>query len=395
MDLELAEAAIGSDVDPRAAVRDLKSEVVSRAREIETARRLPADLARKMAESGLFRLYLPRGLGGAEASPMDVVHLIGEMAEADASVAWCFMIGVNTGLLAGYLPSHRAREIFADPLVITASVFAPAGKAVPDGDHYIVTGRWPWASGAENSAWISGGCLLFEDGAMMRDANGAPLHRLMFFPTRDVELIDTWHASGLCGTGSLDFAVTKARVPRDLAVAVLGAPPVESGPLYRFPLLGILGAGQASMALGNAQAALAALRRIAVEKRPQNMGRALAERQVFQAEFARAEARIGSAQAFLTEALGSAWEQTLKGDELSLHDRARLRLACSHAVQSAAETTRTAYELGGGGSVYLDSELQRRFRDAHVVTQHRTVGGQSFDLIGSVLLDQPTDTMML
>ena len=67
MDSELAEAGLQTD-DPEAAVRGLKPEVAARAREVETARRLPADLAGKMAEAGLFRLYLPRSLGGAEAS---------------------------------------------------------------------------------------------------------------------------------------------------------------------------------------------------------------------------------------------------------------------------------------------------------------------------------------
>jgi alkylation response protein AidB-like acyl-CoA dehydrogenase len=376
------------DVEPLDMVRSLKPEVRRRAREIEQARRLPADLARRMAEAGLFRLYLPRSVGGDERSPVEVTALFAEMAEADASVAWCLMIGVNTGLLSAWLAPDAARAVFSDPDIITASAVAPTGRAVLDGDDYIVTGRWAWGSGAENSAWFSGGVLV-------EGPDGAKQHRLAFFPAADVRLLDTWRAAGLCGTGSLDFEVEGIRVPRALVVPILGTPAVDPAPLYRAPLLGLLGAGQASVALGNAKAALAALERIVIEKRPQNQGRAAAERHTVQAEFALAQGRLAAARALLDEALGAAWDHTLRGDAWTIADRARLRLACTFGVRSAEEVTRPAYDLGGGGAVYLDSELQRRYRDACVLTHHRTVGSQSLELIGSILLDQPTDTMML
>jgi hypothetical protein len=35
--------------------------------------------------------------------------------------------------------------------------------------------------------------------------------------------------------------------------------------------------------------------------------------------------------------------------------------------------------------------LQRRFRDAHVATQHMMVGGSTYELTGRVLLGLPTD----
>jgi len=72
-----------------------------------------------------------------------------------------------------------------------------------------------------------------------------------------------------------------------------------------------------------------------------------------------------------------------------------LRLAATHATRVAAEVARTVYDLGGGSSVHLASPLQRRFRDAHVATQHVLVSPATLELAGRVLMGLPTDATML
>jgi alkylation response protein AidB-like acyl-CoA dehydrogenase len=63
-----------------------------------------------------------------------------------------------------------------------------------------------------------------------------------------------------------------------------------------------------------------------------------------------------------------------------------LRIAATHAVRTCAEITRRMHELGGGTSVYETCPLQRRFRDAHVATQHIMVAPGSLELAGRALL---------
>jgi len=143
--------------------------------------------------------------------------------------------------------------------------------------------------------------------------------------------------------------------------------------------------------LGNARAAIDELVVLACTKRPQASQRTLAERATAQSEVAQAEARLRAARAFLYDAVQAAWEQAVAGTPLGAQARASLRLAATHAARTAADVTRNMYDLAGGSSVFLASSLQRRFRDAHVGTQHMMVSAATYELAGRVLMGLPTD----
>ena len=372
--------------DALAIARSMEPGIAARSDEIEAARRLPADLARQMASAGLFRIALPKSLGGMELAPADIIQTIEAVAQADAAVGWCLMIGSTTAVSLAYMPHAVAAGVFTAPDMITGGVFAPMGKAVLEGGCYRVSGRWSWGSGTANCAWIFGGAQIFADGAPKMLADGRPEQRMMLFPASDVTLHDSWHAAGLKGTGSGDFSVTDVRVPLERTVSLVCDKPVETGALYAFPVFGLLALGIAGAACGNARAAMQAVKDLLGAKKPRGM---------VQAEVAIAEARLGAARALLFESVGSAWEMAQGRGEIDLETRARLRLAATHMVRTAADVTRIAYDLGGGSAVYLDSALQRRFRDAHAMTQHVMVQPATFELAGRVLLGLPTDASLL
>ena len=68
-----------------ARARELAPELAAAADEIERRRELPEPVVAALVERGLFRLLLPRSLGGAELLPADFVPVIEEIAKADAS----------------------------------------------------------------------------------------------------------------------------------------------------------------------------------------------------------------------------------------------------------------------------------------------------------------------
>ena len=375
--------------------RDLSPSIRAFVPELERNRALPAELATQLARAGLFRTLLPRSLGGLELEPQQALDTMEAIGQADASAGWCVMIGATSGMSAAWLEHSVATSIHATPETVTAGVFAPMGRASAQGDHYTVEGTWAWASGNAHCSWIAGGCAIIEDGKPRMLPNGMLDSRMIFFPSDAVTRLDGWHVSGLVGTGSGEFSVDKLRVPSSHSVSLMSDSPRESGALYRMPIFGLLAQGIAAVMLGNARAAIDDLVALAGAKQPQGSRRTLAERASAQTDLARAEATLRSAGAYCREAVGDAWRQVCAGEPLGAQTRAHLRLSATHATRAAAEVATSMYELGGGSSVYLTSPLQRRFRDAHVGTQHLMVAPPTWELAGRVLMGLPTDATLL
>ncbi len=349
-----------------------------------------------MAEAGLFRMCVPQVFGGAEVDAATMVEAIEEIAKADGSAGWCVMIGATSGLVSAYLPEAAAREVYAQrPQVVTGGVFAPYGKASVVAGGYRVTGRWPFASGCEHCTWLMGGSVVLDHGRPSLLPSGQPDSRMMLFPAADVEIIDTWTVSGLRGTGSHDIAVTDLFVPEARSVSLITDRPCQPGPLYTFPVFGLLALGIAGVGLGIARSAIDELVRLAAAKTPTSSRKRLGDRAIIQMHVAEAEALLRAARAFLFDAIDDAWHAAQGVGAISVEQRALLRLAATHAATSAAKVVDLMYNAGGGSSIYATNALQRQFRDIHVVTQHMMVAQPTYELTGRIFLGIETDTSML
>ena len=366
----------------------------TRADEIEELRHLPADLSRQFARAGFYRLCVPETYGGLEAPPDVTMRSIETLARGDGSAAWCVFIGGTSGTVLASLEPSAAREIFASPEHLLCGVFAPRGTATAVDQGYQVEGRWAWGSGTRNADWILCGCRVVRDGEVESFPNGVPRPRMFLVPRDQVDLLDTWHVTGLCGSGSTDFEVRDVFVP-ERHVGGVGDPGLRDRPLYAFPQFGLLAMGIAAVSLGLARAAIEELVSLATAKTPSMSGRTLAERSSTQSDVAKAEAMRRSARAFYYEAIEEAWEEACKGEGLSVESRRNVRLATTHATHTSAQVVDLMYHLAGGTSVYRLSPLQRIFRDVHVATQHMMVSTGTLELTGRLLLGLETDVGQL
>ena len=367
---------------------DLADTAARFAAEADRERRLPGELVTQMADAGVFRLCVPRAVGGLEEHPTVLVETVEALARGDGAVGWCAAINATSGLLAGYLPEEAAREAYGPPRSIAGGVFAPIGRATRVDGGYRVTGRWPFASGCIHCDWLMGGCVV--------EGEDPPVPRLMLARADEVEIHDTWHAMGLRGTGSHDIEMRDVFVPDERSASLVADRPVATGRLYAFPVFGLLALAIGAVGLGIARGAIDDVIFLAGRRTPTGSRRMMGERTPVQGEVAAAEARLRAARAFLIGAIDEAWAAASEGGQVPVEQRISLRLAATHAATAGAEVTAVAYRLGGGSSVYeSQSPLPRRFRDAHTATQHMLVAPATNELVGRLLLGLPTETSQL
>jgi alkylation response protein AidB-like acyl-CoA dehydrogenase len=367
------------------AIRALGSTFREHADRIDQERCLPAPVVRNLVDAGVFRLLVPRSLSGSEADPIVACRVFEEAASHDGAVGWCAMIGACNGLFGGLLPGAGAHEVFADRDVVLAGTFRPTGVARAVEGGYRVTGRWPFASGIMHSHWLLAGCRILDGDSQRLSSLGAPLVKLMFFPRTEARVIDTWHTGGLRGTGSHDFEVQDIFVPGSRSLWFTD-PPVERGPLYRFPSITLFSPLIASVSLGIARHALEVFKELAGVKKPTLSQDLLRASPVAQSQLGQAEGLLRAGRAFLFESLADAWSVVCGGDALNWEQRSLLWLSATQAVTQALHAVDIVYRAGGASSVYVSTQLERCLRDIRTAAQHLQVMPTNYELAGQFFL---------
>ena len=378
-----------------AAARALQPHVRASADEAQALRHAPEPIVRKLAEAGLYRLAAPACFGGGEADPITTIEVIEAISEADGSIGWCLMIGMEVVGIGGSLmePETAARLFAENPDVVMSGALNPQGRARRVDGGWLVTGRWPFASGCHHADLFWGQCRVVDDDTAVGDTadddtadDGPPRLVEVIVPRSSYSIIDTWRVNGLRGTGSHDVAVDELYVPDDMVTEVAGRRPVHDGPLYRMPPFTRLAYNKVGVATGIARAALDAFVDLAEGKQPRLSSRALRERPRAQLRYAEAEAALRSARAFVFDVVGEVWETVSAGGMADRRQRALVRLACSHACQEAIRAVELVHQAAGTSANFETSPIGRARHDVAVVAQQVMVAPHFIEDAGRVLL---------
>jgi alkylation response protein AidB-like acyl-CoA dehydrogenase len=370
--------------------RELRPQIESYADEAERIGHLPEGLASLLRDNGVFGMARAVEHGGLGLDLVTTMRVVEEISIADASTGWCAAIGSGSiGVLR--FRDDVAREILK-PGVYMAGVGAPNGRAQIVEGGYRVSGRWPYASGCHHAEWMFAGSLVM-DGDAPRMNGPMPEYRLVLLPMSDVKILDTWHVSGLRGTGSNDVEVQDVFVPEEHTNGVVladGALSASGIPMYT-----LFGIALVPVALGAARRAIDEVIGMVQGKTPLLSPSKLSEKPVVQHEIARAEGMLQAASAFLYQVVESLVATVHRGETVDMAMRARVKLACAHGVTAAADAAAIAYRLGGGQANYERSVLQRCFRDVNAVTQHFVVAPNNFETVGRVMMGLDPGTFII
>jgi indole-3-acetate monooxygenase len=381
--------------DPRAPA-SCAAEVLARARaiapllrdrsaEIERQRRLPADVVRMLSDTGVFRMGFSRHWGGPELTSIEQTEVIEALSYGDAAAGWCAMIGSDSGLYAQFLDEPVAKEMFTSLDMVTAGLLFPTGRAeiVPGG--YRLTGRWQFGSGITHADWVISGAFLYRDGQPEPSSSGDPHDSKLFIvPRRDVEVIDTWHTTGLAGSGSCDYAITNAFVPEGRSVTFdtvrNGEGPLAQPEVHMRNMPGV--------PLGVARAALDHVREIA-STRVSPVSGAMAEDYRAQVTIADCEADFAASRHAVYAALRRQHEVLASGgtmDDLTADERAALPLSRRHAFRTARSIVTRLYDLLQTTSIYQHCPMDRWLRDTNTMCQHVVAQDRILQSAGAYLL---------
>ena len=341
-----------------------------------------------MAEAGLYRLFVPRALGGHELDPLAYFDLVEELAAIDSAVGWSVLISTSstTGMLRG-LPDEVIRSLFTTPRrSIVMGSAPPKGRAVAVPGGYRVTGRWSQGSNILLASWVDVGCIVYDGADPRRGADGRPEHRLTVLSASEAEIFDTWDTTGMRGTGSHDFGFTECFVPEERTM-IVGVPSKRPGPLFQFP--GWTHCAHAALGIGIARVAIETFLELAGGGKRATWlpgEGALAGRGTVQAKVGQAEALVGSARAYCRETLGDLWRTVSAGEAPSPRERATYRLAIAQAMVNCVQAVDLMFSAGGASAIYARSPLDRCLRDIHTAHAHVWAAPDNFEIAGRLLL---------
>ena len=380
--------------------RALEPIIRQHADEAERNHRLSQPVVDALARAGLFRMWVPRTLGGLEVSPLTAYRVVEEVARLDGSTGWCVFIGVSSAISGAFLADLAAEDMFGrDPLGVTGGVIAGSGRPWSRRTAISSVVAGPMRAAASIVGWLLALCQVIDGDQPRVTTAGTPEMRVVHVPREKVTILDdTWDVSGLVGTGSHDFVVEPLFVPEGYTWQFAPGLPRGKhyrGPLYQFPLVALFRLQASAVALGIAQGAVDAFLALAPSKRAVIAPGVLRDQPLVQARIAEVVALVSSSRAWLHAAIQRAWNTTQVGESVSLAERGELLLAAVNATRRAAEAVQLVYTLAGGSANYRHSPLQRALRDVHAVTQHVGMAPQQYEEAGRMLLGlQPIQPLL-
>lgn len=358
-------------------LREIAPLLTAEADETERLRELSPAVIEALHASGVFRLGIPRELGGYEASPRQVIEVIEQVASADASAGWAVMaLQMITGTTAAYQGRDATEELFGGGgyhLMAGQGTRLGTARRVEGG--YRITGSWQFASGLPHASHIHTAVFCADTGEAL----------VCTFPKEEATIVDNWDVMGLQGSGSIDYSTDDLFVPDAYTYIVSTKAPVVGGALYTIGLANMSGINHAGWALGVGRRMLDELRAYA-DSRTSLPGAATSTDE-FHAAYARAEATLRSARAFVMDVWAENEAVLARGELLDTERESLTRLALSNATWSAHEVVTTAYTWAATTAL-RHGIMQRYFRDMHAGSQHMTSGPVVQQSVGKQLVGQ-------
>ncbi|MCZ6872625.1 MAG: acyl-CoA dehydrogenase family protein [bacterium] len=341
--------------------------LTARAAQTEQLRQIPPETVQDLIDSGLIRIGNPKHYGGLGIEYDAVFDVDWELGRACGATAWCYGLWAVHNWWIGHFPEAAQEEFFANgPDVLAASALNPTeGQAEPVFGGLHVSGHWRFSSGCDAASWVM---------VAVPSADG---HQWALIPRTDYEIVDSWFASGMCGTGSKDIVIEDKFVPthRTMDPSRAGNGDWTGWELhqrlsYRLPLRCMTGWDLVAPIIGMAQGAVDTF--TTSLQGTSGHGRT-ADSMLVQACLAEAAVEVDAARELHRRAIGEILEKAAGGETFSNFERARYRRDKTFAARLCVRAINRLFDASGGGAIYASATMQRFHRDIHAASHHQGI----------------------
>lgn len=353
-------------------VHAILPDIAARAVACEEARVVPTENMRALRDAGFLGGFKPVRYGGIEAAPGVMFQAASDIATVCASTAWVAqLMAVHAHAIAYYDPRLQEEIWGSDQDALVGSSVAPMGKVEPVEGGYRLSGRYSWSSGCDHASWLLLG------GYLAGPEPGQRLHALFAVPRSDFEIVDTWFAAALKGTGSKDIVVDDIFVPdyRVETMLALGTGTARGygthrGDIFTLPFQSIFASGFSAVAFGIARAALDHYKnRLAGRVRAYTGAQVALSPPAFM-HLAHAHHEITAARAILEDEWRAFEEQAKSREQAEMDTVIRWRTVLPYVTKLCVSAVDELMAASGGGAILDSSPLQRCFRDVHGAAAH-------------------------
>lgn len=372
-------------MEARDLIEPVADDIRTLASQAEADRQLPPELMARLVDAGLFSIYTPRQFGGLELPLPEAQRVVEQVARVDGSTGWLVALGMHSAVFVPALPEASAVTIFRNGSALLAGAPGPAVAAVPVEGGYRITGQWAFVSGAPNADWILVAAPI-ADGPPIGPEGPRMVSACM--PARDVQVLDTWHTTGLRATGSHEVRVDDHFVPQAMTSSIsmaTGLPALRESAFTRIPFMTALTIGLVpAVSLGIARHAIDEFQVLACGKQ-RAPGIALSDTVQAQTGLARAEALVRSARAYWFDTVECLWRRLENGGQVNIQDQVAVRLAALTVAENCTEAVDIMVRQAGTSAIFQASLLERCWRDIHTASQHMHVQDARWETCGRVL----------
>jgi 3-hydroxy-9,10-secoandrosta-1,3,5(10)-triene-9,17-dione monooxygenase len=337
-----------------------------RAAEAERLRQVPAQTVQDFLSSGLIRIGNPRRYGGHAVEYDAAYDMTWELGRGCGSSAWCYALWTVHNWWVGHFSEQAQDEYFAGgPDTLSSSCLNPqGGRAEATRGGFRVSGRWSFSSGCDVATW-----------AMVALPGAAPDSLLwVLIPRADYDIVDTWFASGLRGSGSKDVVIEDVFVPAYRAIDPNRAGDGEwtgwelhQRLSYRAPLRCMTGWDLVAPIIGIAQGAVDEF--TARLRGTSGVGRT-ADSVPLQLRLAEASAEVDAARAIHRHDIAEILDKAARGAPFTLVDRVRYRRDKGFVGRLCVQAVNRLFEGSGARGLFDTEPIQRFHRDAHAASHH-------------------------